>query len=161
MGSCISSSKHDTLHAQASAGDIVEDDSAKCLEDPMIAILSCARPVGSAQSSGSPVMYALKDLACAEEPWSVVTGDALPYNRDVAAALKAILSMVNPHKKALASAGIDTAHIQVTLQTVIDTVLCNLSCNALCALSNNLFLTTNYNTMYATGSLGKLRDLAQ
>eukprot|EP00953_Heterococcus_sp_UTEX-ZZ885_P024679 13483-Heterococcus_DN1.PRE.1 len=114
MGSCISSSKHDTLpNAQASAVGVVDDDSARCLEDPMIAFLTCARPVDTAQSSGSPVMYALKDLACSEQPWSVVTGCALPYTREIAAALRAILSMLNPHKKALANAGIDTAHIQV------------------------------------------------
>jgi hypothetical protein len=160
MGSCISSSKHDTLpNAQASAVGVVDDDSARCLEDPMIAFLTCARPVGTAQSSGSPVMYALKDLACSEQPWSVVTGCALPYTREIAAALKAILSMLNPHKKALANAGIDTAHIQVAyklLQCCVTSV----------AMHYLLYLITyfsqqNNNTMYATGSLGKLRGLAQ
>jgi hypothetical protein len=115
MGLCISKNKHDTLpDAQAS---VVEDDTARCLEDPMIAFLTCARPVSAAQSSGSPVMYALKDLACAEEPWSVVTGDTLPYAREIATALKAILSMTKPHRKELASAGVDTAHMQVRCTT--------------------------------------------
>jgi hypothetical protein len=162
MGLCISS-KHDTLpDAQASAADVaVNDDAARCLEDPMIAFLTCARPVGSAQSSGSPVMYALKALACAEQPWSVVTGDALPYTREIAAALKAILSMVSPHKKALASAEIDTAHIQVALTTAISAVLCKFCCNALQSSRYDLYLTTNNHSMYATGTLGKLGDLDQ